>query len=264
MERLRSVARATGAGPGLLVREAAGALASLGPDPAGRVIACRRLVERHPGVGPVWWLASRVLCASDPVGEAGRAAAEIEADPTPAALAAALPEEATAVVVGWPEQVVEGVRRRGDVAVLSVSGGGESTGLARRLRAADTAVWEVSDAGLGAAAAGADLVVLEAAAMGDEWFVAAPGSRAAAAVARSAGVAVWVVAGVGRCLPAPLWSALEARLDRSRLFAWERAEEFVPLSSCDTVVGPSGPSRPGETPAASHCPVAPELLKPVL
>ena len=79
MERLRSVARATGTGPGLLVPEAAAALARLDGDPAALVTACRRLVDRHPDVGPVWWLASRVLCAADPVDEAWRAAG----DPAP-------------------------------------------------------------------------------------------------------------------------------------------------------------------------------------
>lgn len=262
MERLRSVARASGAGPGVLALEAAAALGSLAPDPAGRVVACRRLVERHPGAGPVWWLASRVLCAADPAGEARRAADEIEADPTPGVLAAALPEEATVVVVGWPEQVVEALRRRGDVEVLSVSGGGGSAGLARRLRAAGTAAWEVADAGLGPAVAGAGLVVLEAAAAGEEWFVAAPGSRPAAAVARAAGVPVWAVAGVGRRVPAPVWSALEAQLGRSRLRPWERAEELVPMALCDRVVGPCGAYSPADQPPDPRCPVAPELLRP--
>lgn len=262
MERLRSVARATGAGPGPLVQEAAGALSALGPDPAGLVTACRRLVERHPGVGPMWWLASRVLCAADPVAEAWRASAEIEADATPAALAAAFPDAATVAMVGWPEQVVEAVRRRGDADVLLVSGGGESGGLSRRLRAAGVGVDDVADAGLGAAVAAADLVVLEAGALGPALFVAVPGSRAAAAVARSAGVEVWVVAGVGRAVPAWLWPALERRLAWSTLAAWERPEELVPLDLCDRIVGPSGLRAPSDRGEQVDCPVAPELLRP--
>ncbi|MGI8683525.1 MAG: hypothetical protein ACR2MO_00210 [Acidimicrobiales bacterium] len=261
MERLRSVARATGAGPGLLVQEAAGALSALGDDPAGLVTACRRLVERHPAVGPMWWLASRVLCAPDPMAEAWRASAEIDADATPAVVCAAVPEDASVVLVGWPEQVVDGLRRRGDVEILLVSGGGESTGLARRLRGADLRVEDVADAGLGAAVADADLVLLEAGALGPESFLAPPGSRAAAAVAHAAGVPVWVVVGVGRALPARIWRAVEASLARTARPVWDRSEEVVPLVLCDRVVGPSGLRPPAEDDPQPPCVVAPELLK---
>ncbi len=261
MERLRSVARATGAGPGLLVQEAAGAIGALGDDPSGLVTACRRLVERHPAVGPMWWLASRVLCAPDPMAEAWRASAEIDADPTAAKLCAAVPEDASVVLVGWPEQAVDGLRRRGDVEILLVSGGGESAGLARRLRGADLVVEDVGDAGLGAAVADADLVILEAGALGPGSFVAAPGSRAAAAVARAAGIPVWLVAGVGRALPARMWHAVEASLARNALAVWERSEEVVPLGLCDQIVGPSGLRAPSDDDPQTACPVAPELLR---
>lgn len=263
MERLRSVARAEGAGPGLLVREAAGALAGLGGDTVSLVTACRRLVERHPAAGPVWWLASRVLCSADPVGEAWRAAAEVEADATPAVLAAALAENATVVLVGWPEQAVDGVCRRGDVGVLVVSSDGESSGLSRRLRAAGTQVEDVSDAGLAAAVAGCDVVVLEATALGPARFAAAPGSHAAAAVAGATGVPVWLVAGVGRAVPDRLWASLEARLEGSSAPAWVRADELVPLALCDAVVGPDGLRSATDGPPPVDCPVAPELLKPL-
>ena len=263
MERLRSVARAKGAPPGLLVQEAAAALSALGADHLALVTACRRLVERHPGVGPVLWLASRVLCAADPAAEAWRAADEIETDPTPRSLAAALPEEATAVLVGWPELAVDGLRRRGDVGVLVVSGSGESAGLSRRLAAGGGQVVDVEDSGTGAAVAAADLVVLEAGAVGPERFSAPRGSLAAAAVARATGVAVWLVAGVGRVLPEPLWASLELRLERSGEPAWERPDDVVPLDLCDVVVGPEGAAAaagwPGSVPLPA-CPVADELL----
>lgn len=261
MERLRSVARATGAGPSLVVQEAAAALTGLGPDPAGLVTACRRLVERHPGVGPLWWLTSRVLCAADPMAEAWRSADLLDADATPAALAAALPDDLTVVVLGWPEQAVEAVRWRGDVEVLVVSAGGESAGLSRRLRGAGVDAEDVPDAGLGAAVAAAGLVLVEAAAAGPRSFAAVPGSRAAAAVARSAGVPVWLVAGVGRALPGRLWSALEARLGATVVPPWERVEELAPLELCDRIAGPAGLRGPFEDAGGADCPVAPELLK---
>ncbi len=68
IERLRYVARASGGDQRMLVRETAGALRGLGFDPAGLVVACRRIVERHPNSGPMWW-----LCATVPVsGESQR------------------------------------------------------------------------------------------------------------------------------------------------------------------------------------------------
>ncbi|MBA3655450.1 MAG: hypothetical protein H0W70_14800, partial [Actinobacteria bacterium] len=103
IERLRYVARARGAGPTALGREAAGALAGFADDPPALVTACRRLVDRHPTDGPVWWLAARVLAAADPGSEAWRAAEELADDPTPGELAAGLPGDATVLLVGWPE-----------------------------------------------------------------------------------------------------------------------------------------------------------------
>ena len=67
IERLRYVARSSGADQALLVRETAGALAGLGFDPPGLVTACRRILDRHLASGPLWWLCARVLTANDPL-----------------------------------------------------------------------------------------------------------------------------------------------------------------------------------------------------
>ena len=263
MERLRSIARATGVSSTVLVQEAAAALAALGGDPAQLVTACRRLVERHPTVGPMWWLASRVLCAADPAVEAGLVSTELEEDTTAATVAALLPDHATVLLAGWPEVALEGVRRRADIEVLLLSGGGAAGGLARRLGAADLAVQEVPDAGVGAAVPAADLVLLEATAAGPDAFVGVAGSHAAAAVATAAGVPVWVVAGAGRSLPASLWGALEGRLARSSLPAWDRDDEIVGLRLCDQVISPSGSNLCSGDLVEPPWPVAPELLKPL-
>src|SRR5947209_1414480 len=100
IERLRMVARAAGEGPALIAQEAAGALVAFGDEPAGLVTACRRLVDRQPTSGPIWWLAARVLCSSDPTQEAWRAVEELQDDPTSRELAAALPDGAVVTVVG--------------------------------------------------------------------------------------------------------------------------------------------------------------------
>ena len=263
IERLRHVARAEGVGPSLLVREAAEALAAFGSEPAGLVTACRRLVERHPTVGPMWSLAARVLAAPDPVDEAWRVAVEVDQDGTARALAAELPEQATLVLLGWPEQAAEAVWRRADVVVLLVDCRGEAGGLSRRFRSAGVECADVPDAGLAAAVAEADLVLLEAAALGPGGFLAAAGSCSAAAVARSSGVPLWVIAGAGRALPGPLWEALLARFGSDVVEPWHRSEELVPLVDGDRIAGPDGTQPVPDALARADCPVAPELLKPL-
>ena len=259
IERLRYVARASGADQAILVRETAGALASLGFDPAGMVTACRRIIDRHPTSGALWWLCARVLTASDPIREAWRAADEIADDPTGEELAYALPDDAVVCVLGWPEVVAEALIRRGDVEVLVVDALGEGSGLARRLHRSDVMAIEVPQAGLGAAAAAADLVLVEAVAAGPTGFVAIAGTRAAASVAYCAEVPVWLVAGLGRLLPAPAWRALDKRVaDLGE--AWLCDDEVVPTALVSMVAGPSGLTTT-EVLAAPPGPVAEELFR---
>jgi hypothetical protein len=261
IERLRYVARASGAGQALLVQETAAALSGLGFDPAGLVTACRRIIDRHIASGPLWWLCARVLTAGDPLGEAYRAADEIAADPTGAELAHALPDGATVCVLGWPELVGDALVRRGDLDVLVVDSLGEGSGLARRLRRSDVDAVEVPPSGLGAAAASAELVVLEASAVGGSGAVTIAGSLAAAAVAHHAGVPVWLVGGVGRGLPARMWEALVQRLDEASE-PWDAEDEVVPLDLVDRLCGPVGPEPVADGVRRVDCPITPELFRP--
>src|SRR3546814_4322407 len=99
-------------------------------------LACRRILDRHPTAGPLWWLCARVLTAPDGSGaEAWRAVDDIQADTTPAELAFALPEDATVCAIGWPELVGEALLRPGDVEVLAVAALGAAGGPVRRLAA---------------------------------------------------------------------------------------------------------------------------------
>jgi hypothetical protein len=162
-------------------------------------------------------------------------------------------------VVGWPEQVGAALYRRGDIEVLVVDALGEGHGLARRLRAADIDASLVPESGLGAAASVSTMVLLEAGALGPTGFVAAPGSHAAAAVAAHLAKPVWVVAGVGRVLPGPLWSALLRRTGDDD--PWDADEEVVPLDLVDRVVRPEGLLAPADALTRPGCPVAPELMR---
>lgn len=260
IERLRHVARAGGVAPSTLVHEAATALAGFGGDPVGLVTACRRLIDRHPGNGPLWWLTARVLCSDDPVGEAWRAAEEVEDDQTPGRLSQELPENAVTVVLGWPEQASTAMRRRGDLDLRVIDVFDEGRQLVSQLSRIGVDAWDVPLTGLGSVVAEADVVVLEAVAAGPSGILAVSGSRAAAALARHAGVPVWAVVGVGRVLPGRLWDALAARLEEAG-DPWEAEEEFVPLDLLDVAVGPGGKSPASELPTRADCPIAPELLK---
>jgi translation initiation factor 2B subunit (eIF-2B alpha/beta/delta family) len=260
IERLRHVARVEGAGPTLVAREAAAALASFGNDPTALVTACRRLVERHVAAGTMWWVAARVLAASDPVGEAWRAAEELEDDHTPAALLRVLPAEGTIVTLGWPEQAGDALRRAGEVELLVVDAGGNWTGIVDRLARRGVDAIDVPEGAVGPAVAMADLVVLEASALGPGGFVADIGSRAAAAVARHAGIPIWLVAGAGRVLPGRLWEALVTMLEADD-DPWLAADEVVPLDRVDQVIGPTGPTSMENALKRADCPIPPELLR---
>jgi hypothetical protein len=260
IERLRMVARAAGEGPALVAQEAAGALVAFGDDPAGLVTACRRLVDRQPTSGPIWWLAARVLCSTEPAQEAWRAVEELQDDRTPEQLAAALPDGAVVTVIGLGEHTGDALVRRGDLEVLLVDNDTVEPHLIRRLQRTDTMLDAVPASGMGAAVVASDIVVFEASAIGPGAMVAPAGSRAAAAVARHAGLPVWAVAGVGRILPGRLWDALAARLDDDDE-PWLAAEELVPAELVDNVVGPGGVRLTADAIGVSTCPVAPELLK---
>lgn len=230
-------------------------------DPSGLVTACRRIVSRQLTCGSMWWLCSRILCAPDPWAEARAAVDEIDADPTSRRLAAALVDECSALVLGWQPMVAAGVARRGDVEVLVVDTLGEAMSFVRHLETRDVMAVEVPLSGLGAAAAAADVVVLEASAAGPDQFIGVAGSRAAAAVALDAGVPVWLVVGVGRILPDRVWQALVGRLDLADE-PWDSDDELVPLSLVDGVIGPNGAESVADMIARTDCPIAPELFKP--
>jgi hypothetical protein len=260
IERLRWVARAEGAGPSLLAREAAGALASVGDDLPGLLTGCRRLLDRHPAVGPLWWLAARSLAAEDPARELYVAMSDLDADPTSAVLAAALPDDVVVTVLGWPEQGGDALRRRGDLEVLVVDDArGEGPSFARRLGVSGVEAFDVRESGLGSAVRESGLVLLEASALGPDGCVCPSGSLAAAALGQALGIDVWVVAGAGRVLPGRLWTALLGRLDAAD-DPWALEDEVVPLAWVTGVAGPDGVAPPEEAVKRADCPVVPELL----
>ena len=78
-------------------------------------------------------------------------------------------------------------------------------------------------------------------------------------MARHAEIPVWVVAGIGRLLPARMWDALVRRLEDD--MPWEADDDIVPVDLVDVIVRPSGPSPVGDALRRIDFPVAPELYK---
>lgn len=261
IERLRFVARASGAPPGLLVSETAAALASFRHDPQGLVTACRRIVSRQPTSGVLAWLAARVLTGPDPLEELRAATAEVDGDPTGRELAHAIPQDATVCVPGWPDVAEEALARRGDLQVLVVDLGGEGSGLVMGLHRSGVEAEDVRERGLASAVTAADLVLLEASAIGPDEALVPAGARAAAAVAHTADVPVWLVGGVGRLLPARMWDPFVARAIPATLDTWEADDEVLPLSLVDRIAGPWGVLEPDDALRRCDCPVTPELFR---
>jgi hypothetical protein len=261
IERLRWVARSPEGDSSLVAAEAADALAGFADDLAGLVIASRRLIERRPASAPLWWLASRVLCSLEPAFEAMDAAADLERDRTPVALAGDLPG-GTIAIVGWPDQAAAALRMRGrmgrgeDTAdrVVVVPSANEGWGVTDWLQGHGVDARLLRADAVTAAARRCVLALLEATAVGPESFLSPTGSAALAAAAREAKRPVWLVAGVGRVLPGPLYEALVRRVGDDPSY------EVVPIDTVDEIAGPGGPVPKGQL-ARPSCPVAAELLR---
>lgn len=260
IERLRYVARARGADAEALVEETAAALRGLGLDPAGLVVAARRIVERHPTCAPLWWLCSRMLTDADPHRAAREAIADMRDDRTLDHLDAALPDDATVVTVGWPDTVARALARRGDIRVLAVDAAHEGSSFVQRLERADVECELLPAEAAALAAARADIVLIEAEAVDAGRVVAPIGSAVLAAVAGVTATSLWLVAGRGRRLPTPLLDGMIARVvDDEDPFDVD--VEVLPTDSVTHVVGPNGWHTMSPAALAAECDVAPELLR---
>ncbi len=259
IERLRYLARSSGGDARVMVSETASALRGMGVDPAGLVVACRRIVERHPTSGPLWWLCAHMLTAADPYSTARRLADEIDADVTPDVLMDAIPADAAVCVVGWPDLAGEAILRRGDIRVLAIDADDQGGSFARRLERADVEAEVIEPGGIAAAVLAADVVLIEVLAASSNELIAARGSRAAASVAYCSEVPVWAICGVGRCLPEAGFLSLVERIGDVRA-PWLAEADVMPLALFSHVVTPAGAVPIDEASLNAECPLAHELL----
>jgi hypothetical protein len=226
IERLRAVARAREVDQALLAQEAVSVLGSFAGDLPGLVTACRRLIDRHPTAGALWWACARLLAAGDVRAEARAVHDDLAGESAATALSLDLPDGAVVAVVpdaaGGSELSYDLTGWRDDLVIAHDPGA------------------------LHAERDEPRVLLVEAGAAGPDRFVAPAGTADEIAAARDAGVPVWLVVDVGRRLPARLFDAVVARACAAR-----DDVEVVATGEAERVVEPR----------RRDCPVAPELLR---
>ena len=258
-ERLRYLARWTDEDDSALVSEAADCLAGFADDPAGLVVACRRLLSHHPASGALWWLCARVLAAPDPAEAAWEAWQLVNDDQTADRLAGLLPfpHDEPIAVLGWPDLAGAALAERPDLDVVAIRRRSGDDHRRARLARRDAAIRIVSD--VDAAALEPSHMLIEAMAAGPRRAVVAAGAADLLDTLADAGSVCWLVAGVGRVLPERLFAAVESELGRD-------GDEHTPVDVVDVsrfarVAGPAGLAAPDTLLRRVDCPVAPELLR---
>jgi hypothetical protein len=228
-----------------------------GPD---LVVACRRIVERHPELGALWWLCSRLLVSTEASRLAWQIADEIASDPTPRVLASALPDGATVLTIGWPAVAGAALLRRGDARVLCADSRHAASAFLRQLERADVESDPVPAESLARAMAITDIVLLEGVAACPGRVLAPIGSRVAAAVAADVGVPVWCALGIGRRLPAEYVDAIADRVTTdAKSFDVEIDE--LPVKLVSHVATGDGVSSDLRSALRPECSFTPELLR---
>src|SRR6185503_10258768 len=112
-------------------------------------------------IGALWWLCARLLTSSEPSRLAWQIADEVASDPTARVIAAALPDGATVVTIGWPAVAGAALMRRGDARVLCADSRHEASAFVRMLERADIACDPIATESLARAVGAADLVLIE-------------------------------------------------------------------------------------------------------
>lgn len=234
-------------------------------DPAGLVVAARRIVERHPFTGPLWWLCANVTTSSEPFEAVWELADQIRSDRTASELAAALGDDVDVVTIGDPSVIGDGLARRGDVRVLALDVDHSATSFVRRLERYDVDYEPVDAGAAGAATRVADVVLIEALALDADRVIVPSGSSTIAAAASAWETPVWLVAGVGRRLPTGF---IDAMVEKREALAesqddWNVDVEVLPTRLITDVVGPHGKMPMGPPAAQPECGLAAELLRRV-
>lgn len=230
IEHLRYIARARGADPRDLVRETAYALEALHCGPAEKLVACRRILERHADCAPLWWLCSHLVCGHDD------AADLIDADTTDRLLADALASEAKVLTLAGGSTVALGLGRRGDLQVFVTDSRHYGSATIQYLERRDVPCEPVQPEAIAGALSEVDLVVIEADAISPTRAITRIGGQVLAIVAQAAGVPVWLVAPTGTGLADQVLTAIDSHLRAEGVASWDLDHEICDLSLFDRVI----------------------------
>jgi hypothetical protein len=238
IERLRWIARAEGETAALVAGEAAWTLGELAvTEPAALLTASRRLVERLPGCGPLWWACAHMLATDDPIATARRVAAQLASETVGDRLADALRTNFTSsdpLSATVPADTLYlALTRRQRYRVRLVADHVLLGSALRTLGAVAEEVVGYRTEEAGAALDGAAALIVEPSFAAAEvapgpgsgsrpLLLAEPGVAAVVGEAAARSVPVWIALGVGRVLPPALAEAARelasgelARLDPS-------------------------------------------------
>lgn len=258
-ERLRYLARWSEEDDGGLVSEAADCLAGFADDPAGLVVACRRLLTHHPASGALWWLCARVLMAPEPAEAAWQAWQLLDQDRTAERLSSLLPfpHDEPIAVLGWPDIAGTALAERPDLDIIAVRRRSGEGHFRARLARREPPVRVVSEVE-GAALQPSHLLV-EATAASPTCAVVPDGAPDLLGDLAAGGTTGWLVAGVGRVLPERLFASLHHEIERDQ-------PDRVPVALVEVgrfarVAGPTGLDAPDTLSRRVDAPVAPELLR---
>ena len=249
IEHLRYLARAGYADAPELVAETASALRYLGSDPANLVLTCRRIVEKHPSCGPLWWLCAELLTSLEPRETLRRCVDEVHGDSTPAHLAGHLatrfPDGAMVVVNGWSWELAVALAQSFDIEVCVVDGDHGTDHMVRVLERTDVATHLVEPQRAAAAVGEADAVLVSGVFAAGSSIWTPIGSGQLAAVAYCSGIDVIATTPVGTRLPKSFGDAIMQMVDDDvRGETWHRDIEAVPLAVVTSIIGPRGVEVP--------------------
>jgi len=216
IEQLRFVARASGADASLLVGEAASALSVFRNDRAALLTASRRLLTRQPRIGPLWWMCSHLIASSNVSKEGRRIVEMLQSDKMP---------------------------RRGDIRALVVDIEGQGSSVVRQLEHHDIEAEDVDASHCAGVVEDADVIIIEAAAVGEAAALVDVGNVTLAATAKALGTPVWLVSARGRALPEPYWQEIVERCADPSLPPWLADHEICSLGLVDRVATSAGVSK---------------------
>ena len=267
IEHLRYLARAGYADAPELVAETASALRGLGLDHANLVLTCRRIVERHPTCGPLWWLCAELLTALEPRDTLRRCVDGVRGDSTPAHLAEHFatqwPDGGMVAVNGWSWEIALALVSSFGFEVCVIDGDNGADHMVRVLDRNEVVTHLVEPQRAAAAVGECDVVVVSGSFVGPDVLWAPVGSAQLASVAYCAGRDVVATTPIGTRLPRVFVEAIVQMVDDdTRGEAWYRDVEAIPLGLVTTVVGSSGvESTAGiaSTGLVPEAPVATEL-----